>query len=447
MKCAFLLVVAALVGCVSVVEDGTGCDLQARIDKAAAAGGGTVVVPAGTWESKPLILRAGVTLHLAKGATVLASTNISDYVQKDGQRFFIYAEDADNVAIEGEGVICGRGGVFREKKGLKGESQPQNLPILMRFARCRNLRLEDFTFRDGAAWGCHLMNCDGVVIRRMKAFNHVNNTNDGIDIESRNVLIEDCDIDTDDDAIVFKTESDFTFPVENVEVRNCRLASCCNAIKFGTGSYGDWRNIDVHDCVISRSKDNFRFDWRKRTPGVTERITGLAAIALEVVDGGRMENVKVRNIEIKNGFQTPIFIRHHRRHANRDGKGTFLKNILIENVKGRAESHIASSITGVPGLKPRDITLRNITLEMPGGCTAQAAAKPVPEMETGYPDNHMFGYAPLPAWGFFIRHAENITFENVKLTLAAADARPMCVAVDAQNIRGIQITPQEGKAK
>ena len=410
--------------------------LQKRIDDAAKAGGGTVVVPAGEWETKPLILKSNVTLRLEKGATLLASTNIADYAEQAGARVFIFAADAKNVAIEGEGAICGRGGVFREKGGLKGESQPQMLPVLMRFARCRGVRLEDFSFRDGAAWGCHLMNCDGVLVRRMKAFNHVNNTNDGIDIESRNVLIEDCDIDTDDDAVVFKTESDKSFVVENVEVRNCRLASCCNAIKFGTGSHSEWRNIDVHDCIISRAKANFRFSWHKRTPGVTNPITGLAAIALEVVDGGRMNNVKVRNIEIVDGFQTPIFIRHERRNPNADGKGTHLRNVLIENVKGRCESHIASSITGVPGLRPSDITLRNITLEMPGGCSEALARKPVPECEKGYPDNHMFGYAPLPAWGFYVRHADRITFENVTLTTKTPDPRPKFVLDDCTDIVG-----------
>ena len=410
-------------------------DLQACIDATADHGGGTVVVSAGEWETKPVILKSGVKLRLEKGAVLLASTNILDYAATStGQRVFIYAEDSHDIAIEGEGVICGRGGGFREKQGLKGESQPQALPILMRFARCRNVRLEDFTFRDGAAWGCHLMNCDGVVVRRMKAFNHVNNTNDGIDVESRNVLIEDCDIDTDDDAIVFKTESDRTFAVENVEVRNCRLKSCCNAIKFGTGSYADWRNIDIHDCIVSRAEANFRFDWRKRTPGVTHRITGLAAIALEVVDGGRMEHIKVRNIEIRDGFQTPIFIRHERRNENTDGKGTYLRNVLIENVRGKAESLIASSITGVPGLRPCDITLRNIELEMPGGDTASAVGKPVPELEKAYPDNHMFGFAMLPAWGFYIRHADRVRFDNVKLVTRLPDARAKFVTDDCTAI-------------
>ena len=71
---------------------------------------------------------------------------------------------------------------------------------------------------------------------RLRCFSHSNRTNDGIDIESSNVLVEDCDIDSGDDAVVFKTESDKLFPVTNVVVRNCRIASRCNGVKFGTGT-------------------------------------------------------------------------------------------------------------------------------------------------------------------------------------------------------------------
>lgn len=406
-------------------------DLQREIDDVAACGGGVVRVVAGEHEVRPFVLRSNVTLQLADGAILLASTNISDYAAALGERCFVGAEGATNIAIVGRGIIDGRGAVFREIGGLKGESQPQALPVLMRFTRCRDLRLEDFTYRRGAAWGCHLKNCDGVVVRRVKCFNHVNNTNDGIDIESVNVTIEDCDIDADDDAIAFKTESDKSFAVTNVTVRNCRLASCCNAIKFGTGSYADFRDITIENCSLVRAKDNHRFNWWKTIPGVTNRICGIAALALEVVDGGRMDNIVVRNIEM-DGYQTPIFVRLGRRRDPSSGRETYLRNVLIENFHGIADSRIASSITGVPGLRPRGITLRNVSLVVPGGGTEEDAAAQVPEKERAYPESFMFDKMPLPAYGFYVRHADGVVFENVDVKTASPDERKPFVFDDCR---------------
>ena len=346
MKIALMCTMVASVAPVAVADN-----LQEQIDAAAARGGGSVVVQAGEHETKPFVLKSNVTLSLEEGAVILASTNIADYASAFGERCFIYADCATNVAIVGKGIIDGRGAVFKEKNGLKGESQPQMLPVMMRFSRCQNLRLEGFEFRRSGAWGCHLRNCDGVTVRRVKCFNHVNNTNDGIDIESANVLIEDCDIDADDDAIAIKTESDCSFAVTNVMIRNCRLASCCNAFKCGTGSYSDVRDVTVENCTFFRPRANHRFSWWKIIPGVTNKICGIAAVALEVVDGGRMDNVVIRNIRFE-GYQTPIFIRHHRRHDPPTGMATYLRNILIEDVQGVADSRIASSITGIPSLSP-----------------------------------------------------------------------------------------------
>lgn len=136
--------------------------------------------------------KGGVTLHLEKGTVLKASTNLADYVARDGSPYLIGAFDAEDVAVTGEGVIDGRGAAFKDKENRAGESQPLAVPVLMRFSRCRGVRLEDFTFRQAAAWGIHLRNSDGVTVRRVKAFNHINECNDGIDIESRNVLIIVC---------------------------------------------------------------------------------------------------------------------------------------------------------------------------------------------------------------------------------------------------------------
>ena len=152
---------------------------------------------------------------------------------------------------------------------------------------------------------------------------------------------------------------------------------------------------------------------------------------LEVPDGGRLENVRISGIDFTaGGVQTPILIRLGRRHENPDGRPARLENVVVENVKGRAISYIASSVTGVPGLRPQDITIRNVDFLLPGGGTAEEARRPVPESERSYPDAHMFDRQALPAYGFYVRHADNVRFENAALRLAAPDARERFVYDD-----------------
>ena len=413
------------------VAQATMLDLQPQIDAAAAKGGGAVRVPAGEYEVKPFVLKSNVTLEFAEGARMLASTNLADYAETSAKQYsFIYAENATNVSIVGRGVIDGRGTVFKAS-----EMQPQHRPFLMRFSRCRNLRFEGFHYGNSGAWGLPLQNCDGVKVKGVSCFNFCNKTNDGLDIESCNVTVEDCDLYADDDSLCFKTESDTSFPVTNVVVRNCRMGSICNAVKFGTGSYCDFRDILIENCELRRSPGVWRWDWRTNTPGVTNRYCGIAGLALEVVDGGRMENVTIRNIKME-GCMTPIFIRHSNRHGPKGKGNTYLRNILIENVTGSCDSRIASSITGVPARdgmparRPSDITLRNIHLTVPGGGTEKDAAAQVPEKDGRYPEAFMFNRMPLPAYGFYVRHADNVVFDNVEVKAATPDARPRLVVED-----------------
>jgi len=419
--------------------------LQEEIDAATAKGGGTVVVPPGEWESAPIVLKDNVTLRLEEGATLYASTNIAEYAAGRGERVFLYADHAKNIAIEGKGTLDGRGYKFRESIPLEGASQPQDLPVLIRFSRCENIRMEDFFYTRSGAWGCHLRNNNGVTVRRVRCFNHNNKTNDGIDIESSNVLIEDSNFDADDDSLVIKTESDINFPVTNIVVRNCRLATTCNGLKAGSGSYCTVKDVLMENCRIVRPGKDWRFRWYDYIPGVTNRVTCNTAINFSVVDGGRLENLTVRNVTFE-GVRVPISFRLSRRHENSDGLPVYMKNVLIENVKGSCDSIIPSQITGVPGLRPENFVLRNVEITTPGG--GLATNRPVPENERGFPGPWMLcedegGLRPyadcLNAYGFYIRHVDGVVFDNVKVRSVIPDARPAlytedCTRVDASGL-------------
>ena len=412
--------------------------LQTQIDDAAAKGGGRVVVASGVHRTGLLRLRSNVTLEVPADAELSGSNDLSDYGvdPKDRHAIFalVVAENATNVAIVGSGTINGNGGEFPE-----GDMNP-NLPRprLLYFHNCRNVRLEGVTLRNPAMWTCYFRQCLDVTARRVTIRSQANHNNDGFDIDARRVLIEGCDIDSLDDAVCFKSD-DPDFVVGDAEVCNCTLASCSSAVKFGTSSYCAFRNISIHDCIIKPTKTSPILDWSRPgnwwglgLAGVTNRISGVSGLSLEAVDGGSLENVTARNLTIK-GYHTAIFMRQAERNVHPSGRPGVFRNVLVENVKAETVSSYANSITGTPGHRPSGITLRNVEIVCRGGGTVVNTRYPVPERPWAYPENRCLG--PLPAWGFYVRHADDVRFENVRLSLSAPDARDPVVVEDSTGVR------------
>ncbi|MBO4670542.1 MAG: glycoside hydrolase family 28 protein [Bacteroidales bacterium] len=419
-------------------REGAGRDnapaIQKAIDKVSRAGGGTVTVPAGDFVTGPIELKSGVELHLEMGARLLGLTDIAAYekahrVNAGGRRSphcgLIYANGQENIAVTGPGTIDGQGGdpVFNV-----GKADPGGRPMIILFRDCRNVLVRDVRLENSAHWVQYYTDCEGVRVSGVKVYSHCNYNNDGIDIESRDVLVTGCIFDCEDDAICLKGAGDRL--CENVAVSNCVAASNCNAVKLGTGSSCGYRNISISNITIrAASEDNFRH-WSTRIAGVTAPVTVISGIAVEVVDGGICENVCISNISMRD-VQTPIFIRMGRRGS--DCSGSRLRGVTISGVTAVCESMMSSSITGVPGLRPEDIYLSDIDITAPGGGTAEMAGIPVPEAEDTYPENRKLGHS-LPASGLYIRHADNVFLSNVRFHFRAPDARPPIVTDDCNNL-------------
>jgi polygalacturonase len=405
--------------------------IQKAIDQCSGTSAGTVIVPPGKYLTRPLFMRSNVRLHIEAGAELLGSTRLKDYsdvfpvLKGKESPALIYAENKENISVTGHGTINGQGGHAEFQHGNDSQGGPRR-PKIIYFRKCKNVTVTDITLRNSAYWTQDYEQCDGVFIRGVKVYSHCNYNNDGLDIDSRNVIVSDCYIDTDDDALCFK--SDFSSVCENITVSNCVLASNCNAIKFGTASLGGFRNITVTNCVVrSASEDNIR-KWKtnKATAfaGIQRDTTVLAGIALESVDGGVMDGISVSNV-LMSGVQTPVFIRlGDRRRTYSKGNVSILKNIQIHHIIAQSESLIACSVTGVPGSYAENISLRDIHITAPGGGTKVQAEETVKEAEKGYPENRMFG-SVLPASGFYVRHVKNITFQNVSVITRKPDIRPV----------------------
>jgi polygalacturonase len=403
-----------------VLGDGTTLDtagMQAAIDACHGAGGGTVWVGPGRYLTGTLTLKSGVTLHLARGAVLVGSTNLDDYpkrragfpsyTDKYTDRALIYAEGAREIAVSGEGAIDGQGAAFSGEYLVR--------PYMLRFVSCEGVSLEDVTLRDGPMWTVHVLACDRVYVRGITIRSRCNKNNDGLDIDSSsNVRISDCDISSGDDAIVLKSTS--ARPCRNVTITNCVLSTDCNAIKMGTESNGGFQNIAISNCAV--------YDTR------------LSGIALEIVDGGVMDGIAVSNITMQN-TGGPVFIRlgNRARPYQEDmpppGMGT-LRNIALSNIIATGAGETGCSITGLPGHPVEHIVLRDVHIEFAGGGTHEQAERVPEEKPESYPEYKMFG--PLPAYGFYLRHAKGIRMDGISLTTKTDDARPAIAQEDVENL-------------
>jgi len=391
--------------------------IQKAVDVCAAKGGGTVLVPAGTFVTGMITLKTNVNLHLSAGAIVQAVANGTIYPS------LIMVEKAKNVSITGTGTLFGNGKNFAIKESAPGR------PYILFVRDSKKILIENITLKQSAAWSLRLYGNEHVMVKGVSIYSHANFNNDGIDIDSRDVVITGCIIDCSDDAICLKSEDPERL-CENITITNCIAASNCNFIKMGTSSSKGFRNITVNNCVLRRASESPLHHWNSK-PGnyISDSISGISGIALEMVDGGVMDQVSISNISMT-GVQTPIFMRL----GSRKNPTGSMKNVLISNIVATSHSRMTSIISGVPGFYIENVILRDIIINCKGEGTKSDAVRKVPENEKEYPENRMFGWS-LPSYGLYIRHAKNIVLENVQFNLMSPDQRPCVWLNDAHKVK------------
>lgn len=404
--------------------------IQAAIDKSSVEGG-KVIIPAGKFVTGTLFLKDNTTLHLEKGAFLLGSTQLSDYPRvKVGFRFFgdtwtnqslIIAHNVNNITIEGQGTIDGQGGAFPTTTKKKPDRY-RDRPYLFWIAECKDVLVRDVELRSSAMWMQSYIRCDRLRIDGIKVFNHSNKNNDLMDIDGcKDVVITRVIGDADDDGITFKSTTDRI--CENVVVSDCIISSHCNAIKFGTESTAGFRNVAITNCVIRKSA---------ATEALTGVPEGICGIALEMVDGGIMENITISNIVIDSP-KVPMFVRlgnrarKHYDQAPTPSIGT-IRNINISNIVARGSSPIGCSVTGLPEKKIDGITISNSRFICTGGITEDLSRMNVEELPELYPESTMFG--TLPSYGLYVRHVNNINLWDISFSLETPDSRAVVICDD-----------------
>ena len=445
--------------------DGKSLDTEAvnkAIGAAAAAGGGTVSFPAGTYLCRSIHLASNVDLYLDQGSSVVAAdpaapgesggydaaepndwSAYQDYGHSHWHNSLFWGEGVSNIAILGPGLIWGKGlskgygpGPVAEHPGVGNKA--------ISLKNCHNVLLRDFAILHGGHFGILVTGVDNLTIDNLR----IDTNRDGMDVDCcRNVRISNCYVNSPwDDGICLKSCYGLgsAKPTEFVTITNCYVSGCfeegtlldgtykrfgpdvrvphTGRIKFGTESNGGFRNITVSNCVFE----------------------GCQGLALESVDGALLEDVTITNISMRDIMSAPIFLRLGSRMRGPAGAavGT-IKRVIISNlVCSNSVSRLGSIISGIPGHAIEDVTISHVQVWHQGGGTKEQAAIQPPEKETGYPEPDMFG--TMPSHGFYVRHATGIRFDDVEIVAAKADLRPAFVLDDVRDVDFFRIrTPHE----
>ncbi len=416
--------------------------IQSAIDACTTGGGGTVFFPAGTYLTGTILIKDNVTLHFAPEAKLMGSTNLEDYGYQGELATYnrtlalILAQDAGNIGLAGRGSVDGQGWAFPcgtegfnaedEDKAPASEAKPR--PFLMVFSNCQGVLLRDITFMNAACFTALIEDTRDLRIDGVKVDSRKNQNTDGFHLVScENVFISNCHIDCGDDAFPLSKSA------RNVVITNCVITTRWAAFRMGPYSTGVFKNIAVSNCVIHHTYG--------------------AAIKLQMVEGGVIEDVLFDNLSIEH-TTGPISIRLggylgwklERKESLPIGK---FRNVRFNNIRATVadnsyplphevvrmpgELRSCINVTGVPGHAVEGIAFSNMHITFPGGGTAEEAARrDVPELRDHYPEYHMFG--TLPAYAMYLRHARGISLRDVTFDLASDDLRPALICDDVQDL-------------
>ena len=431
--------------------------IDKAIDEAARRGGGVVWFPRGTYASYTIHLKSNVTLYLDRGAVLLAASvplegtqngydmaepqdpainAFQDYGHNHWRNSLIYGEGLHDIAILGDGLIWGKGlSNGRRDPALPKAELPGVGNKAIALKNCFNVQLRDFKILKGGHFALLATGVDNLVIDNLT----VDTDRDGFDIDCcKNVRVSNCTVNSPyDDGICPKSSFALGYArtTENVTISDCYVSGNyivgtvidgtfkratergqsfkTGRIKCGTESNGGFKNITVTNCVFDECQ----------------------GLALETVDGAILEDITISNIAMRNLSSAPLFLRLGRRMRGPAGAPIgSIKRVLIDNITSSGSTKLPSIIAGVDGHPVEDVKISNLYLQQVGGGDAASAQVQVPAKEDAYPEPGMFG--PLPATGFFVRHARNLEMSHVEIAVQAADARPAFWMQDVDGFDG-----------
>ena len=423
--------------------------LQAAIDACARDQGGTVLVPAGTFQIGTTELKSNVTLHIAAGATLLGSADGKQYhavdaiplhgdtTLVDGNWALLYAVHAKNITIEGPGTINGQGYQFHSP--VRGEAPPSGIggskrPYHILAYQCEGLTIRNLDLIDCAYHSIRVIESQRVHMNTLYIHNRVNGNNDGFHFISVKFLtVSNCIVLSQDDACALFGSC------QNVTVTNSFFSTRWSVFRFGGG---DVRDIAVSNCILRQVYGcPIKFQGN---PGSTYENLSFSNIVLDDVTGPIHVGVGPRPPRRTPPGASPPKVKDDMMQAH-EGESTtpaVLRNISFSNIHGNVttnpsqideakvtsnanpgEKHSAIVFNCVGGATMENVSVTDVHLTFGGGGTAEdAARRDLPEFAGEY-----FMLGPIPAYGVYARGVRGLTLQNIRLQTATADLRPAVI--------------------
>ena len=86
----------------------------------------------------------------------------------------------------------------------------------------------------------------------------------------------------------------------------------------------------------------------------------------------------------------------------------------------------------MPGLRPTDISISECRIRTVAQGSADWTRRDIPEVVDQYPESWMMGR--LPAYGFYVRHADRVRLRNIEIIADKPDGRPAVVCDDVSDL-------------
>lgn len=444
--------------------------INKAIEAVAAAGGGTLVFPAGTYVCFTIRLKSKVSLYLSQGCTILAADSprpgettgynggtydpagpkqeweaFQDYGHNHWPNSLFYGEGISDFAITGPGLIFGKGlshgSRVTESRGGYTPFQAEQAGVgnkSIALKNCHNVLLRDFRVLKGGHFALLATGVDNLTIDNLL----VDTDRDGFDIDCcRNVRVSNCTVNSPwDDAICPKSSFALGYnrSTDNVTISNNFVSGY---YELGSVVSGTWKKFapDFHVSRNGRIKCGTESNGGFRNITITGNvIEGCKGISLETSDGALLEDIAITGNTMRDIVDAPLFLRLNRR--NRGPKeamrpGTLRRVIISDLVSHDSFASTCSLISGIPENLIEDVKLSNCYFGHKGlphdaltGWGDQSKPMPdwksiqVPEIEDAYPELLRFG--PTPTHGFFIRHLKNLEMSHVEIAPTNPDPRP-----------------------
>lgn len=273
--------------------------IQGVIDKAAAEGGGVVVIPEGIYKSGALFFRQGTHLYLSRGAVLLGSESIFDFPVTDTRiegevcKYFpalINVDGLDGFTFSGPGTVDGNGSPYWKAFRLRRQWNPkctnkdEQRPRLLHVSNSTNVTIADVTLQNSPFWTCHIYKTDHIRLLNLRIFSPIapirSASADGIDLDvCSDVLVKGCRITVNDDAVCFKggkgpwaDKDPDNGPNTNIIVEDCFFDNTTGSCVTCGSECIRTHNIIIRNCRVEKGQSLLQLKMRPDTPQHYEHI-------------------------------------------------------------------------------------------------------------------------------------------------------------------------------